>query len=128
MGKPQYIYDDAGNPLFAVVPADEYEALAKAAEELADVAAYDAAKARIAAGEAMVPADIVHRISAGEPPLRVWRRHRGITASELARGAGISQAYLSEIESGKKSGSFKVVTAIARALEIEIDDLAPPAP
>ena len=109
MRKPQYIYDEA-------------------AEELADVAAYDAAKARIAAGEAMVPADIVHRISAGEPPLRVWRRHRGITASELARRAGISQAYLSEIESGKKSGSFKVVSAIARALEIEIDDLAPPAP
>jgi len=128
MAKPQFIYDAAGKPLFAVVPADEYEALNKAAEELADVAAYDAAKARIAAGEAMVPADIVHRISAGEHPIRVWRRHRGIKAGELARRAGISQAYLSEIEGGKKSGSFKVMSAIAQALELDIDDLVPPAP
>ncbi len=74
-----------------------------------------------------MPADIVHRISAGEHPVRVWRRHRGIKAGDLARRAGISQAYLSEIEGGKKSGSFKVVSALAQTLEVDLDDLVPPA-
>jgi transcriptional regulator with XRE-family HTH domain len=41
----------------------------------------------------------------------------------LAGKAGIAPAYLSEIERGKKPGSIKALVAIARALEVEIEDL-----
>jgi PHD/YefM family antitoxin component YafN of YafNO toxin-antitoxin module len=44
MGKPQIITASNGEELVVVTRA-EYEALVDAAEELADIAAYDAAKA-----------------------------------------------------------------------------------
>ena len=46
MGKPQIITASNGEELVVVTKA-EYEALVDAAEELADIAAYDAAKADV---------------------------------------------------------------------------------
>ena len=49
-------------------------------EMLADVKAYDAAKARIAPGEdELNPLEIVERRVAGESPVKVWRECRGLT-------------------------------------------------
>src|SRR5690606_40899408 len=47
-------------------------------------------------------------------------------AIELARAAGMSAPYLSEIETGKKDGTFRTMAAIARVLSVSLDDLAPP--
>ena len=44
---------------------------------------------------------------------------------QLADRAGISPSYLSQIESGKRDGSFTTIAMIARALDIDLDDLAP---
>jgi hypothetical protein len=50
-------------------------------EILADVRAYDAAKARLEAGEdELVPLAITERKLSGEPALRIWREHRKLTA------------------------------------------------
>jgi mRNA interferase RelE/StbE len=47
------------------------------AEMLADVKAYDAAKARLENGEdELVPLEIIERRLSGEPPLRIWRERR----------------------------------------------------
>ncbi|NKN39477.1 helix-turn-helix transcriptional regulator [Agrobacterium sp. a22-2] len=51
------------------------------------------------------------------------RTYRGMTVSELAAAAGISQPYLSEIESGKKTGSVDVLKRIATVLRVDLDDL-----
>jgi DNA-binding XRE family transcriptional regulator len=69
------------------------------------------------------PADLVRRIAAGEHPVRVWRGHRGMTASTLAAAAGIAGSYLSAIETGKKPGSINAMKRIARALGVDLDDL-----
>ncbi|WP_411032969.1 helix-turn-helix domain-containing protein [Shinella sp. BYT-45] len=107
-----------------VLSRAEYDTLVEAAEMLADVAAYDRAKARIAAGEdEMIPAEFVYRMMDGESPLRVWREFRNLSAKDLAAQAGISTAYLSEIETGKKEGSISVLKSIAKALGIDLDDL-----
>lgn len=121
--EPQLIRDRAGRPLFAILPFDEYELLRQAAEDSADIAAAEATR-----GEETVPAELVHRIVAGENRVRVWRRHRGLTQAALAARAGITQAYLSEIETGKSEGSVKVLAALAHALAIDLDDLVPPPP
>lgn len=116
-----------GKALFVVVPADEYETLtrvAHAAEELAKTRA--ALSGRLGAGPG-VPAGVAHRIADGENPVRVWREARGLKAVALARAAGISPAYLSEIETGKKDGTFRTMAAVARVLNVSLDDLAPPA-
>ena len=115
----------AGEELVILSKAD-YERLTEAAEQLADIFAYDEAKRRLASGEEeLLPSEMVDRLLAGESPLRVWRKHRGLTARELAAQAGLSQAYLSQLETGKREGSISAMSAIARALGIAVDDLAP---
>lgn len=107
-----------------VLPRADYESLLEKAEMLVDVAAYDEAKRRIADGEDfMVPAEFANRLLDGENPVRVWRDFRGLSGKELAATVGISAAYLSEIETGKKEGSLSVLKAIAAALAVDLDDL-----
>lgn len=52
MGKPQIITASSGEELVVVTKA-EYEALVDAAEELADIAAFDAAKADVEGSRAL---------------------------------------------------------------------------
>jgi len=104
----------------------DYEALLEALEDAEDIAASRAVMDRVAAGEEEVlPFEMVERLLSGESPVRVWRDHRGLTARELAAKAGISPAYLSEIETGKKAGSLETMGKIARTLNVSLDDLAP---
>lgn len=53
--------------------------------------------------EERIPASVINRLYLdNEPPLRVWREYRGFTGRKLAEAVGISSAYLSDIENGKK--------------------------
>jgi transcriptional regulator with XRE-family HTH domain len=123
----QKITGPDGEPLFVLVPVKDYEALQRAAEDIEDLRAAGATLALGTEGPAPVPATVAHRIADGENPVRVWREYRGMKAIELARAAGMSAPYLSEIETGKKDGTFRTMAAIARVLSVSLDDLAPPA-
>ncbi|MBA4209620.1 MAG: hypothetical protein C0454_08830 [Parvibaculum sp.] len=126
--KPEYqkIAGPDGEPLFVIVPAKDYEALRRAAEDMEDLRAAGTTLALGSEGPAPVPATVAHRIADGENPVRVWREYRGLKAIELARAACMSAPYLSEIETGKKDGTFRTMAAIARVLSVSLDDLAPP--
>jgi hypothetical protein len=50
--KEQFILDGEGKPAFVVLDAKEYERMVEELEELADIRAYDEAKA---SGEAVIP-------------------------------------------------------------------------
>lgn len=103
-----------------VLPLAEYDALLDAA----DIATADKVRADVAQGrDELVPAAIARRLLDGENAVRVWREHRGMTASALARQAGISAGYLSELEHGKKPGSVATLSGLAKALAVDIDDL-----
>ncbi len=126
MDKVQFIHDDKGERLFAVVPAAEYEALTADAEMRADIAAFDRAEAAIAAGEELIPGAIVERLlSSEESRLKIWRQHRSLTQEELARRAGVNRTYISAIEQGRQDGSVRVWRKLAQALERDVDDLLP---
>jgi DNA-binding XRE family transcriptional regulator len=112
-----------GKPEWAVIPYEEYERLVKEAEMLHDVRAYDEAKKAIAEGEELIPSEVTYAILDGDNPVRVWREHRGLTQQRLAEAAGISAPYLSQIESGKRKGSAKVLAAIAKELGLSLDDV-----
>ena len=125
MNKAQIIETPKGERL-AVLPVAEYERLQEAAEMLEDVSAYDEAKRALAAGEEeLVPHEYVKRMLEGESPIRVWREFRGLKGRELADKAGISQPYLSQLESGERDGSFETMRKIAEILNVSLDDLAP---
>jgi DNA-binding XRE family transcriptional regulator len=107
-----------------VLPRTEYDRLLDAAEMAADVAAYDKVKEAFERGEEeYVPADVVHRMIAGENLVRVWRQYRGLTLEQLAERAGISKSFLSQIETGKRAGTVDKLQLIAAALNLTIDDI-----
>lgn len=115
-----------GGEEMVLLPSADYEALLDIVEMAEDVAAYDEAKRRIAAGEdESMPAEFVYRMLDGENAVRVWRDFRALSAKDLAASAGISAAYLSEIESGKKEGSLAALRKIAKALKVDLEDILP---
>ena len=60
-----------------------------------------------------------------EPPLRVWREHRGLSQSALARGSGVNRVQIVEIEAGRNTGSVRTLGKLAGTLGITVDDLIP---
>ena len=107
-----------------ILSRHDFDLLVAASDDLADIAAYDQTKARLAVGEdEMVPAKIVDDILNGQNPVRVWRLHRGQSVSELAAATRLSPAYLSQIETGKRRGQADTLKLIAAALEVSVDDL-----
>jgi DNA-binding XRE family transcriptional regulator len=107
-----------------VLPEADHERLLDLAEDAQDVAAIQKFEERLAAGEEdLIPAEYVYRMLDGENRVLVWREFRGLTSKQLAEAAGISQAYLSQIEAGKRDGSISTMKKIAEALKIGLADL-----
>ncbi|CBS90240.1 helix-turn-helix domain-containing protein [Azospirillum lipoferum] len=100
----------------------DFEALADLVTDAQDLADAETVKARLAAGETETfPFEVAERILDGEHPVAVLREHRGLTARGLAEAAGVAPSYLSEIENGKKPGSFDAMARIAGALQVPLD-------
>ena len=117
------IIERDGNPEWAVIPYKEYIRLVAEAEMLQDVRDYDATLEEIEKGEETIPSEVVYAILDGANPIRIWRKYRGLTQQQLSEAAGISKPYLSQIESGKRTGTTEVLTAIASALNLTLDDI-----
>lgn len=116
----QFIERD-GKREFAVVPIALFERLAVALADAEDAALFAAARA--ADDGFRVPASVANAILDGKHPAKAWREHRGLTQEVLASKAGISKAYLCQIENGKRAGSVKTLKAIAATLAVSLDDL-----
>jgi DNA-binding XRE family transcriptional regulator len=113
-----------GKPEWAILPYEEYLKLVEQAEMLEDIRDFDAAKAALENGEdELVPAEVVFAILDGENPIKVWREYRGLTQQQLADAAGISKPYLSQIEARKRTGATEVLSAIAKALDVSLDEV-----
>ena len=116
----QFIERD-GKREFAVIPIELYERLATALEDADDAALADAA---LAADDGFrIPSAVVSAVLDGEQPVRVWREQRGLTQDALAAKAGISKAYLCQIETRKRVGALKTLRAIADALAVSVNEL-----
>lgn len=120
MSSKLQIIERDGKPEYAVIPYAEYAEMSRLSEAMRDIQAYDAALAD--PGEA-IPHEMMRRLIEDESPIRVWRDHRGLTQTLLAEQAGIDKTYLSQLESGRKSGSVAVLRRLARVLSVDIDDL-----
>jgi DNA-binding XRE family transcriptional regulator len=113
-----------GKPEWAVLPYEEYLQLVEQAEMLEDIRDYDATKAVLEKGEEeLIPSEVVFAILDGANPIKAWREYRGISQQQLAEKIGISKPYLSQIETGKRRGTTEVVSAVARALNVSMDEL-----
>ena len=110
---------------FAVIPIKDLQKLMEDAEMLADVKAYDAAKARLADGEdELIPLEISERRLRGEAPLRIWREHRKFTQEQLAKKSKVSRALIAAIETHRKAGSVSTWRKLGAALDVSWEQLA----
>ncbi|MEO5613377.1 MAG: helix-turn-helix transcriptional regulator [Cypionkella sp.] len=107
------------------IPRAEYDRLRAAAEDLADLQAYDRAKAALASGEKeLIPAAYANRLLNGDKTLLVYRDLRGLTQAGLPSRAGVNRVTVAEIEIGRKQGSVATLRKLAVALAVTLDDLS----
>jgi DNA-binding XRE family transcriptional regulator len=121
----QFIHTPGGGDL-AVLPRSDYDRLiALAAEAQEDAAASrivrNSARALKEGREVVLPKAVVDRLASGDNPVRVIREWRDMTQGELAVAVGISQNYLSEIETGRRKGPAELQKKFARALGVPMD-------
>ncbi|MEQ8514365.1 MAG: helix-turn-helix transcriptional regulator [Chromatocurvus sp.] len=119
----QYI-EENGRKAYAVLPVEEYDALREKAELHDDLTAYERAVKELERGEdELVPGKVVDALMDGGNAVKVWRGYRGLSQQQLATASGISQAYLAQIELGKREGTVDVYRRLAAALTVTMDDL-----
>jgi hypothetical protein len=109
----------------AILPRKDYEALvAKATEAVEDEGtARLVARARreIAAGAPLLPKHVVDRLAKLENPVRVLREWRDVTQMHLSFKTGLSQGYLSDVETGRRKGTAAALRRIANVLKVPLD-------
>jgi len=119
------IIERDGKPEWAILPYEEYLQLIEQAELLEDIRDFDEISAAIERGdEELIPAEVVNAIVDGRNPIKVWREYRGLTQQQLADIVRISKPYLSQIEAGKRTGTTDVLSAIAKALDVSLEQVA----
>jgi DNA-binding XRE family transcriptional regulator len=121
----QYIHTPGGGDL-AVLPRAEYDRLvALAAEAQEDIAASriirNSTRALREGREVVLPKAVADRLANGDNAVRVVREWREMIQGELAVAVGISQNYLSEIETGRRKGPAQLQKKFARALRVPVD-------
>lgn len=109
-----------GQPEWAVIPYADYQRLLEAAEDQEDIRAIEQHNP----DEEGVPHEVVKRLF-NENPVRVWREYRGLSLAELAQFCNVSAPAISQIENGHRRPSVRLLQALAAALDVDMDDLAP---
>jgi len=113
----------------ATLPRADYERLKKLAQEAEEdvgmARLVARAKKDIAGGEPFIPKEVADRLANDENPIRVLREFRECSQAEFVAAIGITQGYLSDLETGKRKGPLELHQKIARALGVPLELLAP---
>jgi len=95
------------------------------AEMLADVKAYDGAKACFEDGENEIPPlEIIEGRLSGDRALRIWREHRKLTQEQPAKKSKVSHVLIAAIETNRKTGSISSWKNLGAALDVGWEQLA----
>ena len=109
----------------AILPRKEYEVLAakaqEADEDIGTARLVARARKEIAAGAALIPKEVVDRITGGENALRVLREWRGKTQLYISHKTNIGQGYISDLESGRRRGTTAALKKIADVLKVPLE-------
>lgn len=118
------IVEIAGQKM-AMLPVADYERLVDIVEDKADATAAADAERRRSEGEEYLPSEMVDSILGGESALRVWRKFRGMSQTQLGSLVSVVPSFISEIEKGNRRGSPQLWRALADALKVSADDILP---
>ena len=78
-----------------------------------------------AANEERVPFAVVKRLSACEPPVRVWREHRGMSAQTLSERSGVTFDMIQALERGHEGVGLGQMASISGVLAVDLNLLVP---
>ncbi len=113
-----------GKPEWAILPYEEYLRLVEQAEMLEDIQDFDQITAAVERGEEeVIPGEMAFALAEGGNSVKIWREFRNLTQQQLAESVGLSLPFLSQIETGKRKPSVRVLTRISKALQVTVDDL-----
>jgi DNA-binding XRE family transcriptional regulator len=116
---------ELGNEKHALIPIAEYQQLLADLEDRDDERCAVSAEQRRADGEEYLSVEMLDRLLAGESALRVWRKHRGLKQLELAALSGVVNSQISNIERGERNASLETWRRLAKALQVDLDDIVP---
>lgn len=109
----------------AIMPRKEYESLvaraAEADEDRGTARLVAQAREAIGAGAAVLPKEVVDRLANGENPIRVIRDWRDVPQTYLSFKTGLSQGYISDVETGRRNGTTAALRLIADVLKVPLD-------
>ena len=68
-----------------------------------------------------LPANIMDQLFTGSGnPVKILRKFRQLTQTELSEKSGLSRPYLAEIETGRKQGSVTALKLLASSLSVPL--------
>jgi DNA-binding XRE family transcriptional regulator len=111
---------EIGNERVVIVPLETWTKLLERLEELEDERLFDEAQSDPDRWT-IDHAELSRRL--GRSPLRYLRGRAGMTQSELAARAKLSQSYIAKVEANKKSLSELSRKKIAKALGVHVVEL-----
>lgn len=119
---PKFIKADGAE--LVLLTRAEYDVLVALAEEAeedaADVAIYDARKAELAASvNSYLPKEVSAMLLRGDRLIKALRKWKDMTQLQLAHRTGLAQGYLSDLESGRRTGTNETLKVIAKALDVD---------
>lgn len=112
------IINQGGKPAFVVIPIEEWRRIEATLEDRADAATV---RAFLKSPTETFPDSVVAAILEGVHPVKALRAHRGMTQVELAKAAGTSPVYLSQIERGRRAAGRKLRAKLGKALGVAPD-------
>ena len=116
MRKISYLTTPRGEEL-AILPRGELEELLDANRHAKALSDYDSGR------DPGLSAAEMRELVAAASPLAFWRRKRGMTQADLAHMAGVTQNYVSDLETRKREGSPALWVKIARSLNVPVEEL-----
>jgi DNA-binding XRE family transcriptional regulator len=117
-----------GGEDIVILPASEFERLVELAEDARDIRDAEEALAEIAAGNVELLSHAEVQAFLDSPSaIAFWRKRRGMTQSALASRAGITQAYLAQVEGGKRTGDVQLYRRLANVLSVDVEIILPEA-
>ena len=106
VSQPQVIRDSQGNPLYAVVPYEEYQALIAADNKVT------------------IPHEVVGlMIEKDLSAMAAWRKYRGLSQAQLAQQLGVTQGAIAQAEKLGNKPHIETLRCWAEALDCEVAQL-----